>query len=55
MRCYICNTPLDDPKFDHENKTLPCGSCQAVIDDTIAGYGYEDYEDFEELLMEIEE
>lgn len=42
MHCYICDTFLEDPKFDSDGKTLPCSHCQAEIDDAISGYG-DDY------------
>ena len=39
MHCYICDTFMEDPKFDRNGKTLPCTNCQTEIDEALAGYG----------------
>jgi hypothetical protein len=40
MRCYICNSILEDPQYnlDHEDYD-PCPTCLAVIEDV---FGYAD-------------
>jgi transcription initiation factor TFIIIB Brf1 subunit/transcription initiation factor TFIIB len=42
MRCYICDSELDEVQFDENNKALPCGSCQEVIADTLADFEQEE-------------
>lgn len=42
MRCYICDSELDEVQLDDDNKALPCGSCQEVIADTLADFEQED-------------
>lgn len=56
MRCYICNSILEDDKveFNSDHGDIdPCPSCQSVIDDILAGYEgptAEDYDDVAPLL-----
>lgn len=42
MRCYICNSILEDDniQYNQDHKDYdPCPSCLAVIEDIVAGYG----------------
>lgn len=39
MHCDICDREDDNIQYDKIDKTFsPCGVCEAVIDDCIAGY-----------------
>lgn len=39
MKCYICDATLAEPIFNREtNAYEPCGTCMAVIHDTLDGY-----------------
>lgn len=59
MRCYVCNSYIEDPEFDQDHKALPCPDCNDVVIDTLfeleAGEGElsdeedEDDEDEDEL------
>lgn len=56
MRCYICDTPLEDPKFDRrDGKVRPCSSCEDVIDDALADFEVEDVEVQLELPFDEED
>ncbi len=42
LKCDICDHEDDLISYDRQTGTFsPCGTCQAVIDDCIAGYGPE--------------
>ena len=39
MRCHICNASLSEPNFNSDHGSYePCGTCLAVIQDTLDGY-----------------
>lgn len=39
MSCYICGAAIDEPKLDpRDMKTMPCSTCEQVIQDTIDSY-----------------
>ncbi len=45
MRCYICDSHLDNPQWSAKHQDWePCGTCQEVIDNV-----------FEDLLEEEED
>lgn len=51
MRCYICNSTLDNPQWSHTHKDWePCSTCQEVIDNV-----FEDLLEEEEDITDYEE
>jgi hypothetical protein len=39
MPCYICNQAVDEPRLDpRDMKTMPCSTCEHVIQDCIDSY-----------------
>lgn len=43
MHCYICDCEDDLISFDSTTQAFgPCGTCQAIIDDTVADFEEKD-------------
>lgn len=40
MRCYICNSVLEEIQFNEDHKDIdPCPTCLGVIEDTVGRFG----------------
>lgn len=43
MRCYICDTYIEDPKIDpRDGKVMPCNDCLSEIDEALSDFDGED-------------
>ena len=46
MSCYICDRQIEEPRLDHRDmKIMPCGVCDAAVQDCLDGYPSLDEED----------
>lgn len=43
MKCYICDSTIDEPQFDpRDRKVRPCGKCLDSVQDCLDGFKKQD-------------